>query len=166
MQSLRIRNTRLLEEDFARFAIADLNRVYDALVLQPNGNLASAAESVKISTDQGTTWSAPVTIAADEDIGAVDPFTGALLRTGSGLPDVAIDRQTGELYVVWEDARFSGGQYDEVALYTSTDGGHTWTTPIRVNKPTGLPAVTPMVAVNKSGVVGVSYFDFRTAPGG
>jgi hypothetical protein len=65
---------------------------------------------------------------------------------------------------VWEDSRFSGGQYDEVALSTSIDGGHSWTGPIRVNKPTGLPAVTPMVAVNSAGVVGVSYFDFRTLP--
>ncbi len=138
--------------------------VYDALTLLANGNVSSAFESVKKSTDQGVTWSAPVPIAADEDIGAVDPVTGALLRTGSGLPDVAIDKHTGELYVVWEDSRFSGGQYDEVALSKSTDAGLTWSQPIRVSKPTGLPAVTPMVAVDGSGVVGVSYFDFRTLP--
>jgi hypothetical protein len=137
--------------------------VYDALSFPPGGP-ATATESVRWSTDQGTTWSAPVAIAADEDIGAVDPVTGAVLRTGSGLPDVAIDKRTGELYVVWEDSRFSGGAYDEVALSTSTDGGRTWSAPIRVNKPTGFPAVTPMVAVNDSGEVGVSYFDFRTLP--
>jgi hypothetical protein len=138
--------------------------VYDAFTFQPNGNVATAVESMKRSTNQGTTWSAPVAISADQDIGAIDPVTGALLRTGSGLPDVAIDRKTGELYVVWEDARFSKGMYDEVALSTSTDGGQHWSTPTRVNKPTGLPAVTPMVAVNDDGTVGVSYLDFRTLP--
>ena len=91
-------------------------------------------------------------------------MTGALLRTGSGLPDAAIDPKTGELYVVWEDARFSHFQYDEVALSRSTNGGRTWSKPIRVNKATHLPAVTPMVAVNSIGTVGVSYFDFRTSP--
>jgi hypothetical protein len=138
--------------------------VYDAFTFNPDGSVATSVESVKRSTDQGATWSSPVAIATDMDIGAVDPVTGALLRTGSGLPDVAIDKKTGQLYVVWEDARFSGGKYDEIALSTSTDGGNTWSTPIRVNNPTGLPAVTPMVAVNNDGVVGVSYFDFRTLP--
>jgi hypothetical protein len=133
--------------------------VYDALTL---GSPPTGVESVKWSTDQGATWSAPVAIGTDEDVGAVDPTTGAVLRTGSGLPDVAIDRRTGQLYVVWEDSRFSNGAYDEVALSTSTDNGHTWSAPVRVNMPSGAPAVTPMVAVNDSGVVGVSYFDFRT----
>lgn len=137
---------------------------FDNFTFHPNGSVATARESIIKSTDGGATWTAPIAIAADEDIGSFDPLTGAILRTGSGLPDVAIDPRTGELYVVWEDARFSGGKYDEVALSTSRDGGTTWSAPERVNKPTGSQAVTPMVAVNQDGVVGVSYFDFRTLP--
>ncbi|HSS60061.1 MAG TPA: sialidase family protein [Candidatus Limnocylindrales bacterium] len=138
--------------------------VFDNFTFTPSGFVATAVESIIKSTDGGGTWSAPVGIADDTDVGAIDLVTGAVLRTGSGLPDVAIDAKTGQLYVVWEDSRFSNGAFDEVALSTSSDGGATWSTPSRVNKPTGLPAVTPMVAVNSDGTVGVSYYDFRTVP--
>jgi hypothetical protein len=118
-------------------------------------------EAVIKSTDGGTTWSGPTLIAEDQDIGVVDPNTGAPLRTGSGLPDAAVDPATGALYLVWEDARFSGGLYDEIALSRSTDGGATWSAPLRVNTATGKPAFTPSVEVNSAGKVGVSYYDLR-----
>ncbi len=138
--------------------------VYDALRFR--GRLTFATENVMVSHNQGKTWSRPVIISPDLDLGVVKaPVTGADLRTGSGLPDAAIDPKTGELYVVWEDSRFSHGRYDEVALSRSKNGGRTWSAPIRINKKTGLlPAVSPMVAVNSNGVVGVSYFDFRASP--
>ncbi|HKW08112.1 MAG TPA: sialidase family protein [Candidatus Dormibacteraeota bacterium] len=138
--------------------------VFDNFTFTPRGFVATAVESIIKSTDGGDTWSSPIAIGDDTDVGAVGPVTGAILRTGSGLPDVAIDAKTGQLYVVWEDSRFSGGQFDEVAMSTSTDGGLTWSAPSRVNKNTGLPAVTPMVAVNSDGTVGVTYYDFRTLP--
>jgi hypothetical protein len=49
----------------------------------------------------------------------------------------------------------------------STDGGQTWTAPIKVNQtPTNIPAsdqqaFTPSVAVNSDGTVAVTYYDFR-----
>lgn len=137
--------------------------VYDALSF-PRHRPATATERVMVSHNKGKSWSRPVTIATDTDVGATDPVSGARLRTGSGLPAAAVDPKTGELYVVWEDSRFSGGRFDEVALSRSKNGGRTWSKPIQVNKETGLPAVTPAVAVNANGVVGVSYFDFRTLP--
>jgi hypothetical protein len=139
--------------------------VYDAFTFPPH-RTTTGFESVMVSHNKGTTWSKPRKIAFDDDIGAKDPNSGAGLRTGSGLPSAAIDPKTGELYVVWEDARFSHGQYDEVAMSRSKNGGRTWTAPLRVNEHTGSPALTPMVAVNSAGHVGVSYFDFRTAPNG
>ena len=33
------------------------------------------------------------------------------------MPEPAIDPQTGDLYVVWQDSRFSG--HDEIAIATS-----------------------------------------------
>jgi hypothetical protein len=129
------------------------------------------------STDQGTTWSAPQVISTMDDIGVVDPnnlnpVTGkapAPFRVGNGIPEPAIDPETGDLYVVWEDARFSG--QEETAITRSTDGGATWSTPKRVNTPGG-PAFTPSVAVTDSGTagvggtVGVTYYQLGATSSG
>ncbi|WP_217697929.1 sialidase family protein [Sinomonas mesophila] len=113
------------------------------------------------STDGGATWTAPKIVAKLFTVGVRDPNTGAPIRTGDIIPEPAIDPATGQLYVVWQDARFTGFAFDQVAISTSSDGGATWTAPARVNTPTGTPAFTPSVRVNASGTVGVTYYDFR-----
>lgn len=121
------------------------------------------------STDGGLTWSAPQVISPMDDVGVADPNNvnpntnkaPAPFRVGDGLPEPAIDPETGALYVVWEDGRFSG--QEETAITRSTDGGATWSSPKRVNTPGG-PAFTPTVAVTDSGsagvdgTVGVTYY--------
>jgi hypothetical protein len=118
------------------------------------------------SSDGGTTWSGPTTVADQQFVTDTDPNTGAALRTGEGLPSVAIDASTGQLYVVWSDDRFTGGTINQVVISTSTDGGKTWTAPAVISKATGKPAFTPTVAVNSAGVVGVTYYDLRNLPAG
>src|SRR5262245_31114913 len=57
------------------------------------------------STDHGVTWSKKATTIANFDLsfgGPFDPDTGTRIRTG-GLPDFAVDPQSGKLYAVWED---------------------------------------------------------------
>jgi len=100
------------------------------------------------STDDGNTWSKPQIIAAMRTVGVIDPETGEPVRTGDIIPEPAIDPATGQLYVVWQDSRFNGGHFDEVALSTSTDGGATWSAPIRVNTSTGRAAFNPSIRVN------------------
>ncbi len=130
----------------------------------PNGERDQLA-FVK-STDGGATWSAPKAVTNLDDIPVTDPNTGALIRTGDIIPEVAIDGRTGALYAVWQDADFSGGAFDEVAFASSTDGGATWTAPKRISTPTGRPAFTPQIAVTSSGTVGVTYYDFRNLTAG
>jgi hypothetical protein len=113
------------------------------------------------STDDGATWTAPQVIANLQTVFVRDPNTGQDIRTGDIIPEPAIDPATGQLYVVWQDSRFNGGDHDEVALSTSTNGGSTWSAPIRVNTPTGRPAFTPSIRVSSDGTVGVTYYDFR-----
>lgn len=110
------------------------------------------------STDGGRTWTAPSRISAVSAYG-VDGS-----RTGEGLPSAAIDASTGTLYVVWQDGRFTPGT-DQVVLSRSTDGGETWSAPVRVSD--GLndaPNFTPAVAVSPEGWVGVSYYSMRNNP--
>jgi hypothetical protein len=119
-------------------------------------------ESLMRSTDKGLTWSPVIDISTDQSVGVRDPDTGAPVRTGAGLPSVAVDPSNGTLYVVWADARFSGGVVDDIALSKSTDGGLTWSAPIKVNQtPVPVPAFTPAVAVASNGTVAVAYYDFR-----
>jgi hypothetical protein len=125
------------------------------------------------STDNGASWTQKEVTISDFQRGIVrDPDDSAAHRTGDINPEAAVDRSTGAIYVVWQDSRF--GPRSSIALSRSTDGGLTWSAPIKVNAtPTSIPlgnqqAFTPMVAVNNAGTVSVSYYDFRnnTADGG
>jgi hypothetical protein len=127
--------------------------------IQPAGRYFQA---VIRSTDHGQTWSKPIIIARDRSVATVDPDTGLEIRSGAGLPDVAVDPVNDTLYAVWSDARFSGGDHDDVALSMSSDGGLTWSAPVKANaSPAGVTAFTPSVEVAADGTVGVTYYDLR-----
>src|SRR2546423_6106011 len=118
-------------------------------------------ESVIRSTDHGVTWSKGIDISTDGSLAVRGPATGAGAGAGAGLPDIAVG-PNGTLYAVWSDGRFSGFTHDDVALSRSTDGGLTWSTPIKVNtSPAGVAAFTPAVDVASDGTVAVTYYDFR-----
>jgi photosystem II stability/assembly factor-like uncharacterized protein len=141
--------------------------LYDVYTsIQYTDETASAVVFVRFevvrSTDGGRTWSRPVVIAPDTSTLDVDPNTGDVLRTGSGLPFPAVDPRTGALYVAYEGTDFTDGTYNQIQLVRSDDGGRTWTPPARVSRDFGKPAFTPSIAVTGDGDVGVTYYDVRT----
>jgi hypothetical protein len=145
----------------------DLLNFFDEFFVHKNSN-DQRGESMSVirSTDQGLTWDEKSTvIAPSRERGAFDPDTGRPIRAEGGLPEVAIDRASGALYVVWQDASFSG--VDEIAFSMSTDNGHTWSTPIKVNQTprnanvANDQAFVAGVHVIADGTVGVTYYDFR-----
>ena len=98
--------------------------------------------------------------------GVTDPEDGHDVRTGDAIPEIAVDNNTGSLYVVWQDSRFTGRE--QVALSKSEDGGFTWSPTERVSTVGGTnQAFTPMVRVaddgnaTTDGTVAVQYYDFR-----
>jgi len=121
------------------------------------------------SFDQGATFQTkpqPIRAARIFSSGTVTPDKKEPVRDASILFDVAVDRNNGNLYAVWQDRRFRG--VEEVAFAMSTDGGVSWTTPVRVNQTPDnatnalrQQAFVPSVAVNDAGVVTVTYYDFR-----
>ena len=119
------------------------------------------------SSDSGESWSGRIFVDRLGTIEITDPDTGDPVRTGDIIPEAAVDPASGALYVVWQDARFSGGQFDSIAFSQSLDGGTTWSTPIKVNlTPDDVlagnqQAFTPSVHVAADGTVGVTYYDFR-----
>ena len=149
------------------------------IVVLPNGTLIDAfnltqgsgkqgstnpfRQAVMRSTDKGVTWSEPITVAQDLDAPVVDPDTGDFVRAGTFLPDIAVDRSSGALYIVWADGRFTGGASTDVVLSRSTDGGLTWSEPIKVSgTPAGVSSFTPSVHVAANGTVAVTYYDIRS----
>lgn len=124
------------------------------------GGQYSAAYKVIRSSDHGATWSAPIKIADELAIGARDPETGQAIRDGAGLADVAVG-PGGTIYVVWQDARFSNGQRDGIALSKSIDGGLTWSSPVQINADHATQAFTPSIAVLGNGTLVATYYDLR-----
>lgn len=68
--------------------------------------------------------------------------------------------------MTWDDGHFSKGQYEEVALSSSSDGGATWSTPVQVSSPQGRAAFTPSVAISSAGTVGITYYRLRETASG
>ncbi|MBZ5794610.1 glycoside hydrolase [Burkholderia contaminans] len=130
-------------------------------LIQPPFSKAAGKVAFIKSTDDGATWTQPQVIAGLQTVGVTDPNTGEPVRTGDIIPEPAIDPASGQLYVVWQDSRFNGGKYDEIALSTSKDGGASWSAPLQVNTPTGRPAFNPSVRVDNTGAVMVTHYDFR-----
>src|ERR671914_593709 len=125
------------------------------------------------STDHGATWDKQETIVDRFFRGVVidpdsplPPGVEARHRTGDINAEIAVDRDTGAVYLVWQDSRF--GPRSSIAFSQSLDGGLTWSTPIKVNQTPDLAnnlneqAFLPMVHVLDDGTVAVSYYDFRS----
>ena len=96
----------------------------------------------------------------------MDPQTGAPIRDSSLIFSAAVG-PGGTIYMAWQDARFSGGDHDGVALSSSTDEGSTWSVPVEVNGDPEAVTFTPTITVRADGMIGITYYDLRndTFPG-
>jgi hypothetical protein len=141
----------------------------------------SADVEVIRSTDKGVTWSRrAIVVSPVQAIGESDPepincrpfITGnppcTIVRSDGVIIDLAVDTSAahpGRLYVTWQDHADNPFGDDLILLSHSDDGGLSWSTPAKVNQtPAGTftdQAFEPAVHVNSSGVVAVSYYDFR-----
>lgn len=113
------------------------------------------------STDGGDTFAASSTVA--------DWF---MHFPGSMMPYLAVDASDGvfrdRIYAVWADYRSGRG---EILLASSGDKGKTWSAPVLVSDDARIEDgerrdhFMPMVAVNRDGVVGVTWYDRRDHAG-
>lgn len=99
--------------------------------------------------------------------GTSTPDLRELVRDAGVLFDTAVDARNGNLYLVWQDNRFSGGVVDQIAFSMSRDGGRRWTRPVKISQTPDLSnpfreaAFVPTIAVTAGGILAVTYYDFR-----
>ena len=124
------------------------------------GKVSSTAWTV-LSKDGGVTFGKPrvvQTIHTDLDDKAARPFVV--------FPAFAADTQSkayrDRIYVAWTDSRYGPIR---LLFAHSEDRGLTWSEPklLDPSTPKGAMQGQPVIAVNKDGVVGVSWFDTRDA---
>ncbi len=135
------------------------------------------ARTIIRSFDNGKTWEQTATIIPSTTVGGFVALDGELLfasggairntvRSAGSIPDIAVNRTNGAIYVVWQDVdpTFS---FIGVFMTMSRDGGDTWSDEITVGggdpTPDGFAsfAQLPAVHVADDGTVGVIFFDDR-----
>ena len=108
---------------------------------------------VSKSLDGGATFAPPVN-ASTTAVNATDfqdkPWTTVDTRRGSPF--------LGNVYVSWTDFTRNFGEF--IAFARSTDGGQSFSAPVRLTPPTGLGGQGSMPAVAPNGDVYVAFFDF------
>jgi hypothetical protein len=121
-------------------------------------------QAVLRSVDQGRHWTrVDARVSSFAPITAVDPELGVPVRDAQELPNIAVNRTTGQLYMAWQDGNANSQGLAGIVVARSDDGGATWSVPVRVNQATSasVQAFLPIVAVNAQGMVGVLFYDWR-----
>lgn len=143
------------------------------------------------STDGGVTWGADHLLsgAPIQPVGAPDDKGRELVLIGNAtdaplhvdhFPSIAVSQaDQNTVYAVWNDGRWDStyhylgdeGKHADIAFSRSTNGGDTWSAPLRVNDDmmaNGIDQFMPTIAVGKdiggSDVIGVTWYDRRNSP--
>jgi tetratricopeptide (TPR) repeat protein len=144
----------------------------------PNGELYvvwvnSITSSIEMrkSTDGGATFGNIITVSDSVNITFMIPW--GLFRI-STLPTIAVDQNTGNIYVayveaIWEDPHRKQPQLVDlwISLVRSTDGGQNWSSPIIPTDTTFADSsfqFYPWLSVDPSGMVQLAYCDDRADP--
>ncbi len=129
------------------------------------------------SFDNGETWEQTASIIPSTTVGGFvsrdfELYLGSngtidnTVRSAGSIPDIAVNRTNGFMYVVWQDVdpTFS---FIGVFMAVSKDGGDTWSDHITVGGGDATPdgflsfAQLPAVHVADDGTIGVLFFDDR-----
>jgi hypothetical protein len=127
------------------------------------GRMAASTLWTVSSTDGGVTFS-PARKVLSQVMNFDDKETQL-----SGFPKLAADSESKKyrdrMYVAWEDARL--GNY-RILFSRTTDRGKTWSAPRPLDNtiPPSAKQWQPTVAVNKDGVVAVTWYDTRDSKDG
>jgi BNR repeat-like domain len=129
-------------------------------VVQPDGTVVVPIDNHDLTTleafrsnDGGTTWTAPVVIAAVKN-----HQPGGSLRNES-LPSAVVDRG-GNVYVVWESCELESGCASDDILLSTSSTGTSWTSPVMVPidaLDSGVDHLLPGLGVDQSTAGGTAH---------
>ena len=110
----------------------------------------------KRSLDGGVTWPATATRVRT----VINSYDDPALRDASFLFSAALAGQRGDLFLAWTEV-VAGSP--SILVVRSTNGGTTWSTPVKVNgTPAGVAALFPTISSSLDGaVVSVTWVDKR-----
>jgi hypothetical protein len=132
-----------------------------------NGGFGSPASiEVRKSTNGGKKFGPAITVASLTTTGINgDLGLGGGFRTNS-FPQAAVNPANGNLYVVFDDVGRAAGDKADVYFTESTNGGASWSTPVKINDDTTTnDQWFPAIAVTPDGShVGVFWYDRRLDP--
>lgn len=119
------------------------------------------------STDAGETWGSDIFVT---DIPGGWDFNVSGISRCNGLPitmcDISSSPYRGNIYIGWSDQR-NGSNNTDVFLVKSTDGGMTWTQPLKVNddQSTRHQFFTWMTIDQATGHIWAVFYDRRNTTG-
>lgn len=113
------------------------------------------------SRDRGATWSGAKIVSPFVPGRVHDPTTGANVRTGDIIPEIAADPRAGSqtVYMVWQAV--TPWSPSSVLFSKSTDDGQTWSDARVINTQAAVQAFTPSIRVGSDGALTVTHYDFR-----
>jgi hypothetical protein len=113
-------------------------------------------------------WPAPLTFTQTAFGIAANTGNPVAEQRAGTLPAAAVDPESGQLYVAWEDGRFRTDGLNDIVFSTSTTNGVTWSSPEKVNGGKGDDHIdhwNAMIDVGKDGVVHIGYRQRNEKPG-
>ncbi len=113
------------------------------------------------STNGGQSFGTPFAVASVAEIPS--PLPGGSFRDNS-FPTMAVDQNTGNIYVAWSDYRNSDA---DIYFTRSINGGMNWSTPVRINDDplyNDAHQFFPWMDVAPNGKLYVGWFDSRLDP--
>jgi len=122
---------------------------------------ASTSIEVRTSCDQGVTFGPPVLVTPIDSNGVNgDLGLNGGLRSNT-FPHATVNPRSGTLYVTYSDLTATNGA--DVFLKSSTDGGATWSAPVRINRDgTDNDQFFPTVGITTTGrALMVGWYDRR-----
>ncbi len=120
------------------------------------------------SEDRGRTFSPPILVATPDEsclYGASGPRWLPTALTKLLAADRSASAYANRIYAIWNDCRSGRSQ---IVLTWSPNGGKSWSQPRPVDSqaPDSATQFLPAIAVNRDGVVGISWLDTRQSSGG